>query len=79
MDKNESLWKVFAESAFTRGDAALAAPELARQIEERIHAEGIKATVASVDSQGVTVRCNDEFGIRLNDLPGASYAVKHKP
>ena len=79
MDKNESLWKVFAESAFTRGNTNLAAPELARQIEERIHAEGHKATVASVDGHSVVVRCDDEFGIRLNDLPGASYAVRHKP
>ena len=80
---NKPLWKVFTENAFTRGQADLAVPELARQIEDRIHAEGrhadIKVVAIAADDHFVTVRCDDDFGLRLNDLPGASYAEKSKP
>ncbi len=76
-------WKVVTENAFTSGCPERAAPELARQIEERIHSEGLAAQAKIVDilpRQGmVIVACDDEFGVRLNDLPGASYAEKAKP
>jgi len=76
-------WAVVTENAFTAGCPERAAPELARQIEERIHTEGMAAQARVVDilpQQGmVIVACDDEFGTRLNDLPGASYAEKAKP
>ena len=56
---------------------------LARQIEDRIVQEKMHTQAAVVQikpQQGiVVVECDDEFGSRLNDLPGASYAEKAKP
>ncbi len=81
MNNEKSLWKVFAENAFSQGKSGVVEPELARQIEERAQSEGHKdiAVVAiCADEKAVTVRCDDDFGLRLNDLPGASYAEKAK-
>lgn len=78
-----SRWHVVTENAFTNGSAERAAPELARQIEDRIAQEKMHTQAAVVQikpQQGiVVVECDDEFGSRLNDLPGASYAEKAKP
>ena len=80
---NKSEWRVVSESAFTQGNAAHAAPELARQIDERIVSEkkSGQVEILRVDpAEGtVTVLCDDDFGIRMNDLPGASYAEKAAP
>lgn len=79
----KSEWRVVTENAFTQGKAAHAAPELARQIDERIvsekktgHAEILRV---DTDEGSVTVLCDDDFGMRMNDLPGASYAEKTAP
>lgn len=78
-----SRWTVVTENAFTAGCPERAAPELARQIEERIAGENPAPQASVVDilpQQGiVVVECDDDFGVRLNDLPGASYAEKAKP
>ena len=78
-----SRWHVVTENAFTNGNAERAAPELARQIEDRIVQENMatQAAVVQINAQQgvVVVECDDEFGTRLNDLPGASYAEKAKP
>ena len=76
----KSEWRVVAENAFTQGNTAHAAPELARQIDARIVSEELtgKAEILRVDpSEGIViVSCDDDFGMRMNDLPGASYAEK---
>ncbi|MDP2205847.1 MAG: hypothetical protein Q8K65_06015 [Alphaproteobacteria bacterium] len=81
--EGRSRWTVVTENAFTAGCPERAAPELARQIEERITSENIAPRASVVDilpQQGVVVvECDDDFGVRLNDLPGASYAEKAKP
>lgn len=82
-DAGRSRWTVVTENAFTAGCPERAAPELARQIEERIVDEKQAAQASVVEiipQQGiVVVECDDDFGVRLNDLPGASYAEKAKP
>lgn len=81
-EAGRSRWTVVTENAFTAGCPERAAPELARQIEERIVSENLSAQAGIVDiipQQGiVVVDCDDDFGVRLNDLPGASYAEKEK-
>lgn len=80
---NKSEWRVVTENAFTQGNAAHAAPELARQIDARIvrEAKTGQVEILRVDpAEGtVTVLCDDDFGMRMNDLPGASYAEKAAP
>lgn len=82
-EAGRSRWTVVTENAFTAGCPERAAPELARQIEERIDGEKQAAQASVVEiipQQGiVVVECDDDFGVRLNDLPGASYAEKAKP
>jgi hypothetical protein len=82
-EAGRSRWTVVTENAFTAGCPERATPELARQIEERIAGENLAPQASVVDilpQQGVViVECDDDFGVRLNDLPGASYAEKAKP
>lgn len=82
-NKTAARWQVVTENAFTAGCPERAAPELARQIEEKIHAEGMTASakvVKIIPQKGVVVvACDDEFGSSLNELPAASYAEKVKP
>jgi alpha-ketoglutarate-dependent taurine dioxygenase len=76
-------WHVVTDNAFTQGSSEHAAPELARQIENRIHEENLSAEARVVKiepNQGlVVVECNDDFGMSLNDLPAARYAEKAQP
>jgi|GEM_PF-1573911 len=80
---HKSQWRVVADQAMSQGRTAHAAPELARQIDERIHSENKtgQVEILHVDAaEGtVSVLCDDDFGMRMNDLPGACYAEKAAP